>query len=392
MGDRNRQRACIAQVAGLDHQIERIEEIEAIDRVVEFEAQQCPLPAEQPHRTRMLRVTNESRVVHTRDAGLRLQPLRQLTCVLTRALHAQHQRLGADGDSVGLFGAQCRPEIAQPLLADLLQPPAGRVALAIGRGDVRIGGPVEQPRVRHRAPQCIAVTTDRLGQRVDHQRRTDGARPEQRRCRHRVVDDVDDAPRRAQRSDALEVGDLRDRIRDRLDEYQAGVRPHGRLDGRDVGRVGQRDLDADAGERAQQARRVAEQIAAGHDMIAMTQQCQHHRTDRGHAGGKAHGTDRILEQRHLGLERSRGGVALASVDVSRLTSLEHGRKVARGAISVGHRGMHRLVHGAVLDLAVAIRVQKGGGDASMHDESDALPRTAGRRTDGRSAVRGNREL
>jgi hypothetical protein len=108
--------------------------------------------------------------------------------------------------------------VAKPFLADLLDAPQrGRLRLVVV-GDVGEARPVEAAGIGDAARERVAVTADVLRQRVDHEPGVHRLRPEQRRRRHRVVDDVQDAARLRELADPREVGDLRSRVRNRLDE------------------------------------------------------------------------------------------------------------------------------------------------------------------------------
>ena len=150
---------------------------------------------------------------------LLLQPLRQRQRVRADALQAQRERFRADRDVMRLLRGQRAAPVAQALLAQLLQAPVARRLALVGVGDVRILRPVEEPGVGDAAGQRVAVAADVLGQRIDDEARADRARLEQPRRRHRVVDDVEDAPRAAELADARQVRHLHARVGDRLDEH-----------------------------------------------------------------------------------------------------------------------------------------------------------------------------
>ena len=261
-------------------------------------------------------------------------------------------------------GGERAPEVAQSLLADLRDAPQPRIRAAVRRQDVGPARPVEAAGVGDAAGQCVAVATDVLGEGIDDEPRADRLRAEQPGRGHRVVDDVEDAPRLAQRADAREVGDLRARVRDRLDEHDARLGPQRPLDLRRVRGVDVGDPRAVSFERLEQAVGVAEQEAARDDVVVRAEQREHRGGDRRHPGGEGDGRDALLHRTDLGLERRGGRVALPPVDVARLAALEHGCQVARVAVAVRDRDVQRLVQRAVLDRGAAVGMQDRGGEAA----------------------------
>ena len=154
---------------------EPVQEVEAVEPSVELEREQPAEAAEQRLRQRVLRMRRRapgSRPRAPADAPAR--NARERLRVGAVALHAQRERLGADGDVVRLLGGQRAAPVAQALLADLRDAPQrGRRAL-VGVGDVRPARPVEHAGVGDAAGERVAVAADVLRQRVDDEPR---ARP-----------------------------------------------------------------------------------------------------------------------------------------------------------------------------------------------------------------------
>jgi hypothetical protein len=62
-----------------------------------------------------------------------------------------------------------RAEVAQALLADLLQAPHGRIDRLVVVVDVGVAGPVVEAGIGHAAAQRIAMAADVFGDGVDDQ-------------------------------------------------------------------------------------------------------------------------------------------------------------------------------------------------------------------------------
>jgi hypothetical protein len=174
---------------------------------------------------------------------------------------------------------------------------------------------------------------------------------------------------RAHLADACEVGNLRARIGDRLDEHEPRPRRHRRLDRSGVGRVDERDVATVRLERLEEARRVAEEIPARHDVIARARERQHDRADRRHPGGEAHRRDAAFHRGDLGLQGGRRRIALPAIDVAGLPALEDRREVVRVLVGVGDRHVERLVQRPVLDRRVTVGVEDRGREAARRRRS-----------------------
>ena len=70
------------------------------------------------------------------------------------------------------FRTKRRAEISQPFLANLSNAPLLRIAALVRVVDVRKRFPIVAASVGDRSAQCIAMTTNVLGQTVDDQIRT----------------------------------------------------------------------------------------------------------------------------------------------------------------------------------------------------------------------------
>ena len=156
---------------------------------------------------------------------------------------------------------------------------------------------------------------------------------EQERRGQGVVDDEQQAHVAAQPADAFEVGDLRHRVGDRLDEH---VHPRGRGDGR---------LAPLRGVQVASTKETAmpmpcsvcirllvlpNSVAAADDVVAGAQQRQEDGRDRRHAGG---GSTRCRGRLPVLLSpwpraRRAGRVALARMDGAGLDALEHLGEIA----------------------------------------------------------------
>jgi hypothetical protein len=208
------------------------------------------------------------------------------------------------------------------------------------------------------------MPADVFGECVDDEPRADRLRAKQRGRRHRVVDDEQDAARGAQRADTREVGDLRSRIGDRLDEHQARGRRQGAIDGVRVGRIDVIDRGAVRGPRFEHADRVAEKILAGHDVVAFTGERHQDRADRRHACCERDACDALFHCAYFGFERSGGRITLTTVREALRAPLENGSEVSHIAITVGDGQVQRLVQCAVLDAGIAVRVKDRSGETA----------------------------
>ena len=201
-------------------------------------------------------------------------------------------------------------------------------------------------------------------QRIDHQPRAHGGCAKQIRRGHGVVHHVQRALRLAQGANAFQVRDLRAGVGNGLDKHHACV---GAQRGSNIGGVGHihhGHLNAQISQGAQHAVGVAKHKLAGHQVVTRLQQGQKHCADARHAGGEHDGALPPLHLRDLGLQRRRGGRALACVVEAALgRALEHGDQVFDPVIAVLHRGVYGLVDGAVLSAAQAVSVHDLGGEA-----------------------------
>ena len=159
--------------------------------------------AEQRPGARMLRVACQARIMDARDPRMPGKEFGQALGIGADALHAQGQRFRADGQMVRRLRTERGAHVAQPLLADLRDAPERGVAFLVKIVELRVSRPVEAAGVGDSAAERIAVPADVLGQRIDDQRSADRPGPEEIRRGDRVVDDIKQAMRLAQLSDAL---------------------------------------------------------------------------------------------------------------------------------------------------------------------------------------------
>ena len=87
--DRNRQRAIVTEIARLDDDIQSIEELEYVDAGIEFETEQRTGMPKQSLGERVLRMRFQPRIVHLRDARIRLQFFSELRA---RSRHCRSRR------------------------------------------------------------------------------------------------------------------------------------------------------------------------------------------------------------------------------------------------------------------------------------------------------------
>ena len=165
----------------------------------------------------------------------------------------------------------------------------------------------------------------------------------------RVIDDINESARFAEFADAGEIGDLRARIGDRLDEDEARFRPDGGFDLSDIGGIDEADGDAHLRESFEQARGVAEEETAGDEVVAGAQEREQRRRDGAHAAAEGGGGDAAFHARDLVFERRRRRRALAAVDEAGLLALEDADEVTDIGETEGGRIVDRLVDGPVFD-------------------------------------------
>ena len=117
-------------------------------------------------------------------------------------------------------------------------------------------------------------------------------------------------------------------------------------------------------QRAQQAVGIAKHEAAGHQVVTRAQQREEQRRDGRHAGGKTHSAHALLHTGQLGLQRRRGGGALAGVVVAAFErALEHTNEVFDLVKPVLHRGVDGLVHATVLHAKTAVALNDLGDES-----------------------------
>src|SRR5688572_8715414 len=102
--DRYGQRAVVAEVARQHDDLQPVEERERIDHRIELEREQRAVVAKVVARERMLRMRNESGVMHVVHARMRAQEVRKRPRIRALTRHPQRERLGADRQMVCLLG------------------------------------------------------------------------------------------------------------------------------------------------------------------------------------------------------------------------------------------------------------------------------------------------
>ena len=146
------------------------------------------------------------------------------------------------------------------------------------------------------------------------------------------VDDERDAVGVRDIREALEVGDLARRVRDRLDEERLGLLGDRRGVVGGIGGAHERGLDAEAAQRDVQLRDgAAVEVRRGHDVVAGAGEAREGDVLRAQARGGGDGAESALEARDALLEARHGGVREARVDVAVLLQGEPGGGI-RGVV------------------------------------------------------------
>ena len=276
------------------------------------------------------------------DARVGLEPLGDGARVVDVRLDAVRQRLDAlreqerrvrrerRADVAQLLGAQAREERVLAEVARPLQSAVARHRLAEERE--LLGVPVEAARLDDDAAEGRAVPAEELRGRV----RDDVGAPLDRAVevgrRDRRVDDERDAVGVRDVGEALEVGDLARRVRDRLDEERLGLLGDRRGVVGGVGGAHERRLDAEAAQRdIQLGDRAAVEVRRGHDVVAGADEAREGDVLRAEARRGGDGAESALEARDALLEARHGGVREARVDVAVLLQGEAGRGI-RGVV------------------------------------------------------------
>ena len=365
MGHRNHQRARVGQARALDRNLQPVDEGQAVGGIGQLERQQPRAALEQLVGLGVLRVRGQKRVVHPRHGGVLRQKLRQRQRSVAAGPLAQGQGFGPGGNLVRLLGRQGTAHVAQAFFADLHQAPLAGITLAVGRKDVGVTSPVEQPGVGHGPAQRRAVATNGFGERVDHQAGTHGLGLEQRGRGDGVVHHVHQPVLAAKLADAVQIGHLGAGVGHGFHKHHAGVGLQGGGHGAGLGGIDQRDVNAQPPQRAHHAVGVAEHELADHQVVARLQQREKHRADGGHAGGKANGAQPAFQQVDARLQRRRGGRALAGVVVAFDGALEHADQLFHGVKTVLHRGVNGFAHAPVLHAEAAVGMDEAGVDACV---------------------------
>ena len=292
--------------------------------------------------TLVVRMRGEPRVVDELDARVGLQPLRHDLRILDMRGHPERQRLDALGelprglwrehrtDVAQLLGTQAREEGVLAEVAVPVEPAVVRHGLVEERE--ALVRPVEATGFDDDAAEGGPVAAEELGGRVDDDvgAPLDGAVEVRRRDRR--VDDQRQVVGVGDLGQALEVGDLTGRVRDRLDEDEL------RLVGDDrcvVGRVGgvhERGLDAEAAQRhIELGDCAAVEARARHDVVAGSGERSEGDELGTEPGCRGHRPDPALERGDALLECCDRRVRQPAVDIAVLLQREAGGGI-RGVV------------------------------------------------------------
>ena len=189
------------------------------------------------------------------------------------------------------------------------------------------------------AAEDVAVAAEILGRRVHHEIGAELNRPLQDGCRPRVVDGEPRARPARDRGSGRDVGHVQPRVRRRLSPDEPGTRSHGRLDGRRIGHVHERRLQAPPREViAQQDRRAVVGILGRDHVIAGIERLEDGRR-RGRSGRERRGARAAFQLAETRLEREPRGVGRPRVNETA------GILAVRGALE-GSGQMNRRRHRA----------------------------------------------
>ena len=143
MGDRDCERAIVAEIRRQDDYAQPVQEVERIDPLVELERQQRAIAAEQFTRKPMLWVGSEPRIEDRANGSMSREKIRQRLRVPALMRKSQRERFRADGDVMRIERRERSAEIAESFLADLRHSPQRGFRRFVGLQNVRIARPVE---------------------------------------------------------------------------------------------------------------------------------------------------------------------------------------------------------------------------------------------------------
>ena len=278
----------------------------------------------------MVAVVFQPGVIDPLDLAMLAQVAGHRAGVFRDAVHAQRQRLDALQDQKGIERRDRRPGIPQRDHARAADVSGRSKRLGINHAVVRhvrlveaaetllVLGPRKLARIDNHAADGIAVPAQVLGERMDHDVGAMLERAQQVWRGYRVIDDQRHAVLVRHGSDLLDVGDIAQRVADRLDEHGLGALVDEGGERRRIGRIGKARGDAELRQRVRkQVVRAAVQGGGRDDVVA----------------GLGNGLDRIRDRRlsrrqrqrpHAALERSQallehvlGGIHDARINIAR---------------------------------------------------------------------------
>ena len=129
-----------------------------------------------------------------------------------------------------------------------------------------------------------------------------------------------------------------------------------------LGGIDQADFDTQTLQRGGYAVGIAENELADDQVIAGAQQGHENRGDCRHAGGKAHRGAAALHAIDNAFQRGNGRRRLARVDIAGHRALENVDDFLGCSVAVLHRGVDRLVNGAMFNVATAVAMDSVGGE------------------------------
>jgi hypothetical protein len=230
--------------------------------------------------------------------------------------------------------------------------------------------PVEVTLVDDRAPQGGPVSADHLGERIHRDVRAEIKGVEERRRRHRIVDDERQLVLVGYPGDGREIVHVPFRIPDGLRVEQPGVLVDGPLEVGRVARVDEASLDPEALERvAELSVGAAVELVPGHEVLPGRGNGGDGVEDGRLSGSGRHRARRAVDGGQPLLEHVSGGVHEPRVDIAERSQ---GKKVGRvtgvaehiaGRLVDGNRSGERLLVGCVPGVqrqgvyAVAIEIE-----------------------------------
>ena len=293
-------------------------------------------------------VVGQARVVHPADLRMLFQVLGDRHRVLADAVHAQRERLDALQDQEGVHRRECRAHVAKRHHTRAADVGCRAQRLGVDDAVVRHIGFIEplearlvlRPRelagVDDRAADAVAVAAEVLGQRVHDDVGAVFERAAQVGARHRVVDDQRDAVAVCDVGELRQVGDVAERVADRLAVDRLRLRVDQRLERVRHAVVGETHLDAELREGVrEQVVGAAVERGGRDDVVARLGDGLDRIADRRHARGHGERGDAAFELGQALLEHRVGRVHDPRVDVARDLQVEQVGAVLRVVERVG---------------------------------------------------------